>query len=375
MKKTGLVFLLALLIAVFFAVPCAASELLEDLFESADLGELEDVLPADLPYRDEVLEKLQSEEGLSDYNLFGALAPSFFASVKESFFSEVRLFATVFCLLLLSAFFSAMRQAFFRDSVGDVVDFLSVLVLAGTAFSALYTTFTKVRQTLFVMSSFLVSMLPVTTAVYSLSGGVATAGAQSTFFLGALTVLDAICMQLLVPLFSASFALSAANAVSGVDLGPLARFLRRTVSLLLSVLFLVLLSALGVQSLLCASADSLTLRSARFAAANFIPAIGGMFSESAKTVFSALSVLRSSVGALGAFSLLWIMLSPLVAVFSRRIVFSLLSAFCAAFSLPRESAFLSECEETLGLLSAIVLSVGAFFLIGFGIFIAVPIGG
>ncbi len=375
MKQYVCVLLLVFFFFVFCSPSVFAESLMEDLFSASSLEGMEDVLPSDLPLRTQLLEKLKSEEGLSSTDFFSQLISAFFASLATALFGDASLFAAMLALLLISSFFSAMRQAYFRDSVGDAVDFLSVLALSATAFSAMYQVFLTVREALYLVSAFLWGMLPITGAVYTLSGGVVTAGVQSSVMLTALSVLDAVCLSYLLPLFCASFALSAAGALSGGRVLPLAKFFRRTLVLCIGGTFTVLLGILSIQTLLSASADSMSLRTARFAAANFVPVVGGMFSESAKTVFSALSVLRSSVGALGIFSVLWLLLVPLVGLLVRKMLFSFLSAVASCFSLEKESVFLSECGETLGLLSSLVLLVGIFFILGFGVFAGVKIGG
>ena len=348
---------------------------MEDLFSASSLEKMEDLLPGDLPLRSELMQRLKSEEGISTSGFFSLLLSSFFASLRTTLFGDLSAFAAMLALLLVSSFFSSMRQAYFRDSVGDAVDFLSVLALSATAFTVLYQVFLTVREALYVLSSFLWGMLPITGAVYTLSGGVVTAGVQSSVMLTAFSVLDAVCLSYLLPLFCASFAMSSAGALSSSRLIPLAKFFRRTLVLCISGTFTVLLGILSIQTLLSAATDTMSLRTARFAAANFVPVVGGMFSESAKTVFSALSVLRSSVGALGIFSVLWILLVPLVLLLVRKLLFSFLSAVAASFSLEKESVFLSECSEILGLLSSLTLLVGVFFILGFGVFASVKIGG
>lgn len=375
MKAFGCLFF-ALFFCFCFALPAlAADTLMEDLFESAELDRLEEVLPSDLPMRETLLKGVKNGEDLTSQHFFFALFSSVWEGAKSAVSTEVTLFASLFCVLVLSAFFSAMSLSWFRDSVRDAVDFLCALVLAGVSYHGLYSLFLTVRETLTVLLSFLSSMLPITGAVYTLSGGVVSSTVQSSLFLSAMTVLESLANEYLLPLLCTSFALSAAGAVSSVNFSSLSRFLRRVVTVGISALFLVLLAILSVQTLLSASADSLTLRSARFAAANFIPAVGGMFSESAKTVFSAMHVLRGSIGFLGVFSVLWIVLLPLFWVLVRQGLFRLLSAFAECFALERESAFLSDCAQTLSILNAVVLSGGVFFLLGFGIFISVPIGG
>ncbi len=376
MKRFFVVCVLVICFSLLFSVSVFGGDsLMEDLMESADLARLAEVLPADLPMREELLADLGSEEGFSSDTYFASLLTAFWPSLRECVLGEVGLFASLFSVLLCSAFFSAMRQAWFRDSVGDVVDFLSVLVLSGVSFYALHSLFLSARDVLVVFSEFLSGMLPITGAVYSLSGGVGTAAVQHTLFQSALSVLDAICTYYLVPLLSASFALSAANAVGGINFSALSRFLRRCVSFSLGAVYLTLLIVLSVQTVLSAASDSLGLRTARFAASNFIPAVGGMFSESAKTVFAAVGVLRTSLGAVGILCILWILLSPMLTLLCRKVLFLLLSALADAFSLEREGRFLSECAETIGLLSAVLFSSGVFFLLGFALFLSVPIGG
>ncbi|MBP3686221.1 MAG: hypothetical protein J6J21_04240 [Clostridia bacterium] len=375
MKIFGCLLFTVVFLFAFSAPVFAGDTLMEDLFERADLDRLEEVLPSDLPMREELISGVKNGEEMTSQNYFRGLFTSVFHSAMNAFSGEVTLFASLFCVLVLSAFFSAMSLSWFRDSVRDAVDFLSALVLAGVSYHGLYSLFVTVGETLTTFTSFLSSMLPITGAVYSLSGGVVSSTVQSSLFLSALTVLESLSSEYLLPLLCASFALSAAGAVSAVNFSSLSRFLRRVVMFCISALFLVLLAILSVQTLLSASADSLALRSARFAAANFVPAVGGMFSESAKTVFSAMHVLRGSIGFLGVFCVLWIVLVPLFLVLVRQALFRLLSAFAECFSLEREGAFLSDCAQTLSILNAVVLSGGVFFLLGFGIFIAVPIGG
>lgn len=374
MKKIAVWPLVLLLFFGLCSSEAFASELMEDLFESAELGRLEEIVPQDLPLREELIAGAKGE-AVGDEDFLSGLLFGILEALREGISSRLGQFFALFLIIVSSAFFASMRQAWFRDSVGDAIDFLSVLALSGISYSALYSLFLSVRESLVMMGSFLSSMLPITGAVYSLSGGVTTATVHSSLFLSALTLMEVLCVEYLVPLLCVSFALSAAGVVSGVDLSQFARFLRRAVSLSVSVLFLILLVLLGVQTVLGASSDSLALRSARFAAANFIPAVGSMFSESAKTVFAAVGMIRTSVGTLGVFAVLWLSLAPLVGILVQRVLFLLVSALASCFGMEREGAFLSDCAQTLGLLSGLVLSCSVFFLVGFAVFSAVGIGG
>lgn len=364
---------LCALLLLLLATPVNASTLMEDLTSSAGLERLEELVPANLQGREELLAGIGQSASLEAAG--EGLLSRLLSSARGAFAEGLSFFFGILFLLFLSAFFGAMRQAHFRDSVSDVFDLLCVLVLSATCYRMLCDTAGQLRETLQALSSFISGLVPVTAAVYTLSGGVVTATAQSGVLLLALSVLDGVCVQGLLPLCSVLFALSAANAVTSVDFSGLISFLRRTVAFVLGGIYVVLLFVLGVQTVLSAASDSLALRSARFAAANFIPAVGGMFSEAAKTVFASVDLIRGGVGAAGCVVVVWLMLAPLVSLILHRGAFSLLGGLAVSFSLSREGSFLKECAEILGLCIAVCATVGLFFLLALSLFMQVALGG
>lgn len=371
MKKTLLRCALFLCAALLCSFPVSASSgLLDDLKESAGVDRLAELLPPELEAWADA-----DETTFANADLGGTVFRRLISSVGEALRAQGKLFALILALLAISAFAGAMRHAAIFDTVGDALEYLGVLTLAGLCFASLQSAFGALYEALRAMATFIGGMLPITGAIYTLSGAATTAAAQSASFLGALAVLDAIVTSYLFPLMSVSFALAAANAVSGLKLQALERFFRRTVSVLLGAVFTVLLFLLSIQTLLCASGDTLLLRSTRYAAANFVPAVGGLFGEAAKTVFSAMGVLRSTVGTIGIFVVGWLALSPLAGLLVRRALFCLCAALSDALGLERQAQFLSSCGETLGLGAAIGLSCGVFFILAFAVFVRVPVGG
>lgn len=373
MKKALCIFFFWCLLFCF-AAPCRASDLLEDLKREAGCDTLSDILPADMEEGEGLLDAF-AQGGYTGADAASYLVKRLFSLLSTSLAEMLGLFCAILLVLLCAAYFGAMRHAFLRDTVGDVFEFVAVLVLSGVSFAALWEVFSHTADTLRSMSDFIGGMLPITGAVYSLSGGVVTATVQSAGVLAALSVLNALCVSYLLPLLCISFALSAAGAVSGVDFCSFARFLRRCVAFLCGIVFTVLLSVLYFQSAIAAASDTLTLRSARFAAANFVPAVGNLFAESSRTVFAAAKVLRSTLGVFGICVICWLIARPLLGLMVRRGLFSLLAAGAGALSLEREGRFLADCSETLGLAVAILLSCGIYFLLAFAIFVQIPIGG
>ena len=351
-------------------MPVHASNLLDDLKESAGLDRISEILPAGLSETD-----VFDETSFTNEHLGREVFSRLFSSISKALREEAKLFAGILAVLLIASFARAFRYAFASDSVGDATQLVGVLVLAASCYATLYSAFLSLYDALKALCGLVGGFLPVTGAIYTLSGAATTLVAQSASMLTALAVLDSIITSYLFPLLSLSFALAAANAVSGLKLQALSRFFRKTVSVLLGALFTVLLFILSIQTLIGAANDTLVLRGSRYAAANFVPAVGNLFGEAAKSVFAALNVVRTEVGTVAVFAILWILLAPLVGLGVRRALFHLCSAIASALDLDAQAQFLSECGETLGLGLAIGLSCGIFFVLAFAVFLCVPIGG
>ena len=148
--------------------------------------------------------------------------------------------------------------------------------------------------------------------------------------------------------FSAASAFSDRAGLDGISKG-----IKKTFTFLMGLMAVVLSAVMAGQTLLASKADSVTARTAKFAAGTFIPVVGGTVGEGLRTVAAGIEYLRSSVG-VGAMIVICALLLPtLISLVLGRVSLSLCS-WCASFlGLSKEAAVLNDFTGFYGYLIAV----------------------
>lgn len=207
-------------------------------------------------------------------------------------------------------------------------------------------------------------MTPIMEAVY-LSCGAFTQMAVSTQSLTlSVTLAGNFTGKLLGPMSNLLFTLSAVSSVcSEAKISQLTTVLRKFIMRLIGIFSLFFSFMLGSQSVLAKSADSLTLRTARFALGSFIPIAGGTIAEALSTVREGMTLIKSTAGIGGIIIILLLLLPELISL----TIFKLtLSAVGSAAEILKTDNFASLLREICGiveLLIAVMLFTSLMFVI------------
>lgn len=161
--------------------------------------------------------------------------------------------------------------------------------------------------------------LPLFLAGGNAAAATASGGGFSLFLL----VLSFLSDRLLSPLVRAFLAFTLVGGMGGVDLSGFAATLKKTYLWCVGLFSLLFGFLLGTQTLFSSAADSLSLRSMKFAIGNMIPVVGGTVSGALGTLLSSVGYLRSLVGGAATASLFVILLPPLLHLYLLRLSFSL----------------------------------------------------
>ena len=125
---------------------------------------------------------------------------------------------------------------------------------------------------------------------------------------------------------------------------------------------------LTFQSIVAKSADSVLFKGVKFALSSIIPVVGSAVGDAVTTVKGSISVIKSSVGTIGAIAVLLIFLFPFCTLWANKVAFELLSSVAGLLGLPREGKFLSEVSSVTGLMMAVISSSTVFFIVAMAIF-------
>ena len=136
----------------------------------------------------------------------------------------------------------------------------------------------------------------------------------------------------------------------------------------------VLAAVFAYQTVIAQSADSVSMRTIKFALGNMIPIVGGAVSEAAQVVAGGMKSIRGAAGAVSIAVLLLILLPPLIAVAVQQLYFRLCSVIAQMLDLKREETLMKEAGELCGFLIAVMVSVSLLFIFTLVMFIGIQSG-
>lgn len=206
-------------------------------------------------------------------------------------------------------------------------------------------------------------MLPVLAAASYSTGEITAATVQHTGMVLFITVLSSINTYVFQPLCRALFAMTIVSSVcTEVSVSGLLTGIKRFFLSLFSFFVLVYSFVYGVQTSLARSADSLGLRTVRFALGNFIPIVGGVVSEAFAAVREGLHYVKVMTGIGGILVLLFLLLPVGISMLLMQLSFSVSHMVADVLGCSKSAKWLADTSSVLQILMAMVWLSTLFFL-------------
>ena len=331
-------------------------------------GALPDGVKDSLPDR---LENDISENGESAVASLGAeyIASLAASALKAAFAYSVKPLAAVIGVLLLSALVNSAGAA---AAGGEAVALSSAVSVTVTLFGAITPLFKLTSDTLSGIGLIMKGILPVMTGIYAMSGNITTASVNSTWLMLLLTFLETLTESLLMPLLCTCTGFIAVTTLSrftgAPDMSGVSGELKKALTFLLAAAGTVFTTVMAHQTALAKSADSVALRSLKFASGNMIPVIGGALGEAADGYLAGVSLIRSASGTLAAAAVISYVLPALLKIAVLRAGLSAVAAGAEIMGRGKEAAVVREAGEVLGIAVALICTASVLSVIAVGVF-------
>ena len=331
-------------------------------------GALPDGVKDSLPDR---LENDISENGESAVASLGAeyIASLAASALKAAFAYSVKPLAAVIGVLLLSALLNSAGAA---AAGGEAVALSSAVSVTVTLFGAITPLFKLTSDTLSGIGLIMKGILPVMTGIYAMSGNITAASVNSTWLMLLLTFLETLTESLLMPLLCTCTGFIAVTTLSrftgAPDMSGVSGELKKALTFLLAAAGTVFTTVMAHQTALAKSADSVALRSLKFASGNMIPVIGGALGEAADGYLAGVSLIRSASGTLAAAAVISYVLPALLKIAVLRAGLSAVAAGAAIMGRGKEAAVVREAGEVLGIAVALICTASVLSVIAVGVF-------
>lgn len=282
-----------------------------------------------------------------------------------------------FLLGLMALILTACVLERLKDSLGEsdnapIVTYVELLCICGYALSRLLPLVETVVERIGSLSDFMISLLPVTGVLWAAGGSPGSASVQGSGLMMAVDVFSVLNHRVLLPLVYCLFALSVDSALFPVVPGIHKTLKKAYISGTVFCMTL-LITLLSFQTELSKSADGLAARSVKFAFSGFIPIVGNLLGESARTVGAAVSYLKNTTGIFAVTVILWVAAVPLAGLVCAKFSLWAASIFARLCSCSAVAGFLEEMGEILSMVMASLLCVGVYFILSMTLFCKSPI--
>ena len=344
-------------------------------FQAAVPPEVAELLPADFFSQDPIAmgESVREASGLSA--ILSVIAKLTGLAIREN----LSLLAKICGLLLLAAIFRALATGGDTSpALGQAISLCTALSLTALLIALQMERFREITRYFELMQSISTALIPLMGALYAMGGNVGAAVANHGVMAAFLTILQTLCSGTVMPVASLCLCLALLETVSGnLSLRSLGTLIKRTYTWGLSLLMLLLCGVLGMQSTLAKGADTIALRTVRFAAGSFLPVVGGSVSETLRTVSGSVQYLRGIVGTGGILVLLFAFLPVFLSVVLNRITFLLAGSAAKLLGCDREERLLAEFASVYGYFLAVIASLFVMMVFALTLFAhcATAIGG
>lgn len=365
---------LILIFCMIFALDCDAEDIETKEFisaqaESSGAADLDKSLP-------DFAKEFLNDEGISPEN------PEWVNSLTaENVFLHIWSFlksggkkplvsaGSILAVVLISA---ALGNTELGGNTQVAVKYAITLSAAGVISFPIFSVIESAVNAMQGVTVFMTSFIPVFAAILVSSGAVITSASMSSLMLFSCEAVNFISNFAVVPLLSGFTAISVSSAASPLlEKSGIADGIKKLAFWIMGSLTCVFVGILGIQTAVNASADSLTLKTAKFILGSSVPVAGTALAEALNTVTASVGILKSTVGVYGIVAICAIFLPLLAELLMWRVALIFTAFVSDMFAQNSVSKLIRSADTVISVITGLILLTSAMFIISLGVVLTV----
>lgn len=351
------------------AAPLDSDDLTKDLFSKLSPEEINmfiikvnQELHEDIPLLTGETVKGIASQGLS-LN-WQSLWHIFINKLFQEFAANSHLLGKLLFLAVLCAMLQNLQNSFNESGISLLAYSLCYIFLAVIALTAFYNALMLARQTVGYMVGFMEALLPLLITLLTGVGAVTSAALFTPLMLFVVGAVSLVVKDVVLPLLMLTAGLEFVNYLSDrYRLNNLTTLVKQTGMIILGFTLVIFIGIITVQGVAGSVADGLTLRTAKFATATFVPVVGKMFADTVELVMGASLLLKNAIGIFGVLVVLLICVFPLIKLFSLVMIIKIAGAIVQPMGDEKMAKCLDAMGNNLLLVFACVLTVALMFFL------------
>lgn len=219
-------------------------------------------------------------------------------------------------LLAIAVVFSIMNglsAGFVNKSITEIIYFVCYATISVVLITGIAKLIKSTVDSIDTMSKLMSAVFPILITLVTALGGVASSGVYQPLMAILAVGVSGIIKGFVLPCFITTMSLSVVGNISqNVKLDKLTSFFKTTGSVVLGLVFSVFMAFVTVQGITGAVADSISVKSAKFAISSYVPILGGYLSEGFDLVLASVVLVKNAVGMCAVILMLAVVLAPVI---------------------------------------------------------------
>ena len=211
--------------------------------------------------------------------------------------SCVPAFAAIFAIAVMTSMMQGLSSGFLKDNTREIVHFAcyaAIIVILSVQITAVVI---QVKEIVEGMCGFMQAVFPVLLTLITVLGSSAAAGVYSPLMAALSVGIGSVISSLVLPCFVAAVVLSiVGNISSNIKLGRLTKFFKSVAVFVLAGAFSLFAAFLTMQGLTGGIADSISVKTAKFAVQSYIPILGGYLSDGLDLALTGIILIKNAFG-------------------------------------------------------------------------------
>lgn len=238
-----------------------------------------------------------------------------------------KLLGILIIMTIFSVILQSMHTAFEKSVVSKIAYFVVYLVLIYITLNSFYLVFNYAKQSIDMMSSFMIALLPLLIALIATFGQVITISFFHPIIIFLIHISGILTTNFIFPLLYLSALLMIVSHLNENFQATHLAELFKTISLsIIGIFFTIFLGVMSVQGTASAIQDGVALKTTKFITGNFIPVIGRSFTDAADTFLAAALLLKNAIGIVGLIIIVTIAIFPAIKIMVISFIYKLAAA-------------------------------------------------
>ncbi|WP_170240350.1 stage III sporulation protein AE [Thermosediminibacter litoriperuensis] len=285
--------------------------------------------------------------------------------------ANYHLLAKLVALSVICAVLKNLQHGFEKDNIGRMAYSAVYLVLVVIAVQSFIIAINTGRDAISDMVSFVHALMPTVFTLLAAIGGMTSVSVFNPLIFIGITAASTWIKDIILPVIFFISVLSLVNNISdSFHVSHLAHLLRQVCVFLLGFFLSVFLGIMVVQGAAAATVDGISIRTAKFASKNFMPIVGGIFSDALDAVVGCSLILKNTVGLIGLLLIFIITLFPVIKILSIIFIYRLSAAIIQPVGEESIVRCLNDIGNSLTMVFVSVASVAMMFFIAMTIILA-----